>query len=179
MPRVAERMTEKRLRSLTKGCSCGVVPGLEVRVRTLGDGSTAKYFLLRERATGKAYQIGQYPKVSLSEAFKTAAEWREKIKAGIDPVAERKALRMSLQAEGPAPAVLTVREMVYGWIRFNEERGRWKNARKPKERVWDGYCNNHFSPDFLSMPAFFRQVSWDVQAYWNDRYAGEDSERYA
>lgn len=39
MPRVAERMTEKRLRSLTKGCSCGVVPGLEVRVRTLGDGS--------------------------------------------------------------------------------------------------------------------------------------------
>ena len=44
MPRVAERMTEKRLRSLTKGCSCGVVPGLEVRVRTLGDGSTAKYF---------------------------------------------------------------------------------------------------------------------------------------
>ena len=153
MPRVAERMTEKRLRSLTKGCSCGVVPGLEVRVRTLGDGSTAKYFLLRERATGKAYQIGQYPKVSLSEAFKTAAEWREKIKAGIDPVAERKALRMSLQAEGPAPAVLTVREMVYGWIRFNEERGRWKNARKPKERVWDGYCNNHFSPDFLSMPA--------------------------
>lgn len=153
MPRVAERMTEKRLRSLTKGCSCGVVPGLEVRVRTLGDGSTAKYFLLRDRATGKAYQIGQYPKVSLSEAFKTAAEWREKIKAGIDPVAERKALRMSLQAEGPAPAVLTVREMVYGWIRFNEERGRWKNARKPKERVWDGYCNNHFSPDFLSMPA--------------------------
>ena len=52
MPRVAERMTEKRLRSLTKGCSCGVVPGLEVRVRTLGDGSTAKYFLLRDRATG-------------------------------------------------------------------------------------------------------------------------------
>lgn len=123
MPRVAERMTEKRLRSLTKGCSCGVVPGLEVRVRTLGDGSTAKYFLLRDRATGKAYQIGQYPKVSLSEAFKTAAEWREKIKAGIDPVAERKALRMSLQSEEPAPAVLTVREMVYGWIRFNEERG--------------------------------------------------------
>lgn len=105
MPRVAERMTEKRLRSLTKGCSCGVVPGLEVRVRTLGDGSTAKYFLLRDRATGKAYQIGQYPKVSLSEAFKTAAEWREKIKAGIDPVAERKALRMSLQSEEPAPAV--------------------------------------------------------------------------
>lgn len=153
MPRVAERMTEKRLRSLTKGCSCGVVPGLEVRVRTLGDGSTAKYFLLRDRATGKAYQIGQYPKVSLSEAFKTAAEWREKIKAGIDPVAERKALRMSLQSEEPAPAVLTVREMVYGWIRFNEERGRWKNARKPKERVWDGYCSNHFAPDFLSMPA--------------------------
>lgn len=71
MPRVAERMTEKRLRSLTKGCSCGVVPGLEVRVRTLGDGSTAKYFLLRDRATGKAYQIGQYPKVSLSEPFKS------------------------------------------------------------------------------------------------------------
>lgn len=105
MPRVAERMTEKRLRSLTKGCSCGVVPGLEVRVRTLGDGSTAKYFLLRDRATGKAYQIGQYPKVSLSDAFKTAAEWREKIKAGIDPVAERKALRMSLQAEEPAPVI--------------------------------------------------------------------------
>lgn len=61
MPRVAERMTEKRLRSLTKGCSCGVVPGLEVRVRTLGDGSTAKYFLLRDRATGKAYQIGAIP----------------------------------------------------------------------------------------------------------------------
>lgn len=100
MPRVAERMTEKRLRSLTKGCSCGVVPGLEVRVRTLGDGSTAKYFLLRERATGKAYQIGQYPKVSLSEAFKTAAEWREKIKAGLIrlPSERRCACRFRLRA---------------------------------------------------------------------------------
>ena len=45
--RLAERMTEKQLKAVTKTRACGGVPGLVVKVVKLKDGSLAKYFILR------------------------------------------------------------------------------------------------------------------------------------
>ena len=90
MPKIAERMTEKRLRTITKDTACGVVPGLYIRVRPLADGTIGKYFVLIDRATKRVFPLGRYPKLSLSEAFKKATEWKAQIKQGIDPAEEEK-----------------------------------------------------------------------------------------
>ena len=97
--RLVERMTEKRLRALTKTTACGGVPGLIVRVVKLKDGSLAKYFVLRETTINRIFTLGRYPQISLAEAFKKATEWKVKIQQGIDPSEEEKALKASLRKE--------------------------------------------------------------------------------
>ena len=69
-----------------------------------------------------------------------AADWRRMLDDGIDPseVKKQKAEQLTRLLESPREP--SVKDVVYSWIRFNEERGRWKNALKPKELVWDGYC---------------------------------------
>lgn len=94
--RTAERMTERKLKTLTKETACGVVPGLYVSPRSLADGTKAKYFLLRMKQIGRVFTLGKYPAMSLSEAFAKAADWREKALKGIDPAAEEKVLKASL-----------------------------------------------------------------------------------
>lgn len=109
-------MTEKRLKSFTKSESCGIVRGLSVRVVKLSDGSLAKYFVLRIRTIERLFTLGKYPDMSLSEAFKKAADWREKIAQGIDPAAEERAKLESLRrnkVEEHAPDVLTFEKLIY------------------------------------------------------------------
>lgn len=151
MPKVAPKMTEKKLRAITQETACGVVSGLYVRPRELSDGTIAKYFILRDRPSGRVFQLGRYPQMSLSEAFAKAADWKGKLKEGIDPVAEAKAKRNLLKKD--AQKQISLKEIIYQWIRFNEDRGRWKNALKPREAVWDGYCRNHLSEKLLNTPA--------------------------
>ena len=78
--RLAERMTEKQLKAVTKTRACGGVPGLVVKVVKLKDGSLAKYFILRESTINRIFTLGRYPQMSLADAFKKAAEWKVKIK---------------------------------------------------------------------------------------------------
>ena len=146
-------MTDKKLRSVTSETACGVVPGLYVRPRSRSDGSIVKYFVLRDRRTKRCFNLGSYPQLSLSEAFMMAADWRRMLDDGIDPseVKKQKAEQLTRLLESPREP--SVKDIVYSWIRFNEERGRWKNALKPKELVWDGYCRNHLSASLLSMSA--------------------------
>lgn len=130
--RIAATMTEKRLRSLTKSTACGVVPGFWVSVKKLKDGSYRKYFVLRERTIGRFFTLGAYPELSLAEAFKKAAVWKDKIAQGVDPAEEEKALKMALRREKPSADVLTFETLIRKWIDFNEKRGRWNNAHKTK-----------------------------------------------
>lgn len=60
MPKIAERMTEK---------SSG-----QSQKRPLVDGTIGKYFVLIDQATKRVFPLGRYPKLSLSEVFKKAAE---------------------------------------------------------------------------------------------------------
>ena len=148
-------MTEKRLRSLSKDEACGVVPGLMVRVVKLRDGSLAKYFVLRARSINRYFTLGKYPELGLSEAFKKAADWKDKIAQGIDPAAEERAKLESLRrnkVEEHAPDVLTFEKLIYDWIAFNESRGRWSKKSKSKEEVWNGFFRNHIPESLRACP---------------------------
>lgn len=150
--RLVQRMTEKRLKTLEKTTACGIVPGLVVKVMKLKDGSTAKYFVLRERTINRVFTLGKYPDMSLSAAFDKANLWKKKIAEGIDPVEEEKAKKQALNPK-PAPGTLTFRELMYQWIEFNEKRGRWKNAYKDKKSTWDGFFRNHIPEALSNTPA--------------------------
>lgn len=55
MPRLAAKMTDKKLRSVVSDTACGVVRGLYVRPRRLGDGSVVRYFILRDKKSGRSW----------------------------------------------------------------------------------------------------------------------------
>ena len=149
-------MTDKRLKTLTKHTACGVVPGFYVWIRKLKDGQLAKYFVLRDRSIGRSLTLGKYPDLSLSDAFKKAAEWKEKIAQGIDPSAEEKALRDALKRQPEASEaeqdVLTFEKLIRQWIDFNEKRGRWSKTSKSKTEVWDGFFRNHIPDSIRTCP---------------------------
>lgn len=149
--RVIQRITEKQLKTLTKTTACGVVPGLTVKVKELSDGSIAKYFVLREQSIKRVFTLGQYPKMSLAEAFKKAKEFREKLAKGIDPSIEEKEIKKSLSRTN-RENVLTFEKLIFQWIEFNEKRGRWKNKHKTKAQVWEGFFRNHIPEELRLCP---------------------------
>lgn len=149
--RVIQRITEKQLKTLTKTTACGVVPGLTVKVKELSDGSVAKYFVLREQSIKRVFTLGQYPKMSLAEAFKKAKEFREKLSKGIDPSIEEKEIKKSLSRNN-RENVLTFEKLIFQWIEFNEKRGRWKNKHKTKAQVWEGFFRNHIPEELRLCP---------------------------
>ena len=137
--KIVAPITEKKIKSITKHTACGVVPGLYVWVMTLKNGETAKYFVLRERSINRTFTLGKYPDMSLTEAFKKAAEWKEKVKQGVDPAKEEKQRRDALrrEREGVCEAldILTFEKLIRQWIEFNENRGKWSKTSKSKTEI--------------------------------------------
>ena len=150
-------ITEKKLKSITKSTACGGVPGLWVKVVELKSGKLAKYFVLRERTIGRTFTLGKYPDMPLSEAFKKAAEWKKMVKQGVDPAKEEKERRDALRRERETVLevanVLTFEKLIRQWIDFNEKRGRWKNASKPRGLIWEGFFRNHIPDELRQCPA--------------------------
>lgn len=154
--KIVAPITEKKIKSITKHTACGVVPGLYVWVMTLKNGESAKYFVLRERSINRTFTLGKYPDMSLAEAFKKAAEWKEKVKQGIDPVKEEKERRDVLRRErdGVCEAldILTFEKLIRQWIEFNENRGKWSKTSKSKTEIWDGFFRNHIPESLRVCP---------------------------
>lgn len=154
--KIVAPITEKKIKSITKHTACGVVPGLYVWVMTLKNGETAKYFVLRERSINRTFTLGKYPDMSLAGAFKKAAEWKEKVKQGIDPVKEEKERRDVLRRErdGVCEAldILTFEKLIRQWIEFNENRGKWSKTSKSKTEIWDGFFRNHIPESLRVCP---------------------------
>lgn len=145
--RLSKTMTERQLKSLSKTTACGVVPGLTVKVVKLKDGTVSKYFILRATNLNKVLTLGQYPEMSLSQAFAKAKLWKEKLNAGIDPALEEKDLKSRLAKKQKLENALTYEKLIYQWIEFNDQRGRWKNKHKTKAQVWEGFFRNHIPED--------------------------------
>lgn len=154
--KIVAPITEKKIKSITKHTACGVVPGLYVWVMTLKNGETAKYFVLRERSINRTFTLGKYPDMSLTEAFKKAAEWKEKVKQGVDPAKEEKQRRDALrrEREGVCEAldILTFEKLIRQWIEFNENRGKWSKTSKSKTEIWDGFFRNHIPESLRVCP---------------------------
>lgn len=112
MAKEAKKLGDKQVAALkTPGFySVGGVPGLALRIalKTGSDGLARSWILrtatgeVRTSSTGKLFTarrdfgLGGYPDVSLAEARQKAAEIRRQLRAGIDPVAEKKSARMAL-----------------------------------------------------------------------------------
>lgn len=154
--KIVAPITEKKIKSITKHTACGIVPGLYVWVMKLKNGETAKYFVLRERSINRTFTLGKYPEMSLAEAFKKAADWKEKVKQGIDPAKEEKERRDALrrEREGVCEAldILTFEKLIRQWIEFNEQRGRWSKTSKSKTETWDGFFRNHIPESLRVCP---------------------------
>lgn len=86
----------KRLLSIPGMHAVGGVVGLFLQVRDSGSGS----WVLRVKVGHRRRDIGlgSYPDVSMEEARERAKTDREKIRNGIDPVAERKAAQAALKS---------------------------------------------------------------------------------
>ncbi len=98
MPKKAKELSATEVRRLTKPGlhAVGGVAGLLLQVTPKG----ARSWILRTMVGSKRRDIGLggFPDVTLALARENARETKEKIKQGIDPVAERKAARAALIA---------------------------------------------------------------------------------
>ena len=154
--KIVAPISEKKIKTLQKSSACGVVPGLWVKVVPLKNGELAKYFVLRERSINRTFNLGKYPDMSLAEAFKKAAEWKEKVKQGVDPAKEEKehrdALRREREGIHDALDILTFEKLIRQWIEFNEQRGRWSKTSKSKTETWDGFFRNHIPESLRVCP---------------------------
>lgn len=101
----------------------GGVSGLVLQISKSG----TKSWLLRVLVGGKRREIGLggFPDVTLAGAKEAARITRDKIKAGIDPVAERQAARSTLAAA--VASAMTFKQAAERYIEANE--AGWKNAK--------------------------------------------------
>lgn len=104
MPKIARELSDAQVRRLTRGThAVGGVSGLLLQCRPPKPGNKvgARSWILRVVVgnTRRDIGLGGYPTVTLSMARQTAREIKEKIRQGIDPVAERKSLKSALIAE--------------------------------------------------------------------------------
>ncbi len=110
MPRRAKELSAIEVRRLGCGVhNVGGVAGLLIQVSDSG----AQSWLLRVRVGDKRREIGlgAYPEVSLARAREKAAEAKEAIRNGIDPVETRKAARgLSNQV------TVTLQPKTTGWL---------------------------------------------------------------
>ncbi|MGQ4879806.1 tyrosine-type recombinase/integrase [Billgrantia sp. LNSP4103-1] len=99
MPKKARELSAVEVKRLTEPglYAVGGVAGLHLQIAKTG----ARSWVLRATVGAKRRDIGLggYPDVTLASAREKAREAREKIQQGIDPVAERRALRSALLAQ--------------------------------------------------------------------------------
>jgi len=97
MPKRAKELSAVEVRRLGRGVhNVGGVAGLLMQV----SGNGAQSWLLRVRVGDKRREIGlgAFPEIGLARAREKAAEVKEAIRSGIDPVEQRKAARSALLA---------------------------------------------------------------------------------
>ena len=98
MPKVVKELSALEVRRIVEPGThaVGGVPGLMLQVT----GKGGRSWVLRARVAGRRreFGLGGFPAVSLANARVKAAELRDKLAQGIDPVAERQAARDALLA---------------------------------------------------------------------------------
>jgi integrase len=146
MPKKAAEQSAKFVRDInTYGhYAVGGVSGLLLQVSKTG----AKSWILRTMIGSKRRDIGLggFPDVSLSNAREKARIAKDKIANGIDPIAERKALRAQLRADQASLLTFDEAARKVHKIKANE-------SRNPKHAAqWISTLENYASPVIGKLP---------------------------
>jgi integrase len=116
----------------------GTVAGLALNVT----GTGARSWVLRYSIAGKRRDmgLGSYPEVTLAKAHEKAREAKEKIRVGIDPLYEKKALRSAMLAAQVKE--ITFRDAAGQYI--EAKRSEWKNSKHAAQ--WESTLEQYAYP---------------------------------
>lgn len=127
MPKQAKELTALEVKRLTAPGlhAVGTVSGLRLRVKETG----ARSWVLRTMIGARRAEIGLggYPTVSLAQALEYAREARDKIRAGTDPAAERRASRKTVEWTFKKTAEAYIADKAPGW-KNPKHRQQWENT---------------------------------------------------
>lgn len=142
----------------------GGVAGLILQVTD----TTARSWILRATVGGRRRDIGLggFPDVTLAGAREAARISREKIKAGIDPVAERQAARSALASA--VASAMTFKQAAQKYIEVNE--AGWKNAKHAAQ--WTSSLETYAFPSIGSLQVAHIDTSHVVgilESIWNSK----------
>ncbi|WP_223300216.1 tyrosine-type recombinase/integrase [Methyloversatilis sp. RAC08] len=140
VPKLAPELSDLSVRRLTAPGfhAVGGVSGLHLQVLPSG----ARTWILRVMVGGKRRDmgLGGYPDVTLAKARENARDAKDKIRKGIDPIAERLALKSALcSARG---AQITFDEAAAKYIEAMSHE--WKNAKHQGQ--WAATLREYASP---------------------------------
>ena len=140
MPKQAKSLTPLAVKNLREpGLHfVGEVPGLAMQVLPAG----GKTWVLRAVMNGRRRNmgLGGFPEISLADARTLARQARAKIREGIDPIEERRAVQ-SVQ-RSVAAKIMTFRKAAEGYI--SDHGAAWKN---PKHRgQWEATLEAYVHP---------------------------------
>lgn len=171
MPRKTTPITDVALRSAIRKSSggpkliaAGGVPGLHLQVRGNNTSWILRYtagHLSDGRPRRRDLGLGGYPDVSLSEARELADGIRRGLRAGVDPIEERRAKRSSLSG------VITFDQAARRMI--ESRRAEWKNAKHQAQ--WESTLDTYASPYLGRMPVDrieLRHVLSVLEPIWLD-----------
>ncbi len=131
MPKLAEPLSALEVKRLTSpGLHfVGEVPGLALQVLSTG----GRTWVLRVTVGSKRRDmgLGGFPEVTLAEARAKAREARQKIRQGIDPVAQAQAARQAIKASEMASLSFAQAAARY----VEAHRPSWRNAKHAKQWV--------------------------------------------
>jgi integrase len=136
MPRIAKELTAVEVRRLlVPGLHpVGTIPGLRLRVKPTG----AKSWVLRTTVGARRAELGLggYPGVTLAQAFERARDALDSIRKGIDPAAERRSNRETIE--------WTFKKTSLAYIADN--RAGWKNPKHAQQ--WENTLATYAYPVF-------------------------------
>lgn len=140
MPKKARELSAIEVKRLTAPglYFVGEVPGLALQVLKSG----ARSWVLRMMVGGRRRDmgLGGYPAVLLAEARAKARAARDRVRAGVDPIAQSQAERSALRAA--QAAVLTFRQGAERFIDAN--RPSWSNAKHAAQ--WESTLERYVYP---------------------------------
>jgi integrase len=136
MPRKAKELTAIQVRRLVQPGQhpVGTVAGLRLNVKSTG----ARSWVLRTMVAGRRTDLGLggYPDVTLAQAFERARKMLDKIRDGIDPVADKRARQ--------AAVVWTFEKVAGAYIEAH--RASWKNEKHAAQ--WESTLRTYAYPHF-------------------------------
>ena len=145
MPKKAPEISAIAVRRLSKPglYAVGGVAGLSLRVSETG----AKYWILRARVGGRRRDmgVGPFPEIGLADARSRAADMRQQLRNGIDPIAERQKKREALRSENAK--ALTFDQAADRFLKGKTSE--FRNAKHAKQ--WRSTLATYASPVFGEM----------------------------